>query len=133
MTRHQEPMTTRSTALLQQIEGSVLGRYRSCLFSGHDIPPAQLTLPLPSVYHLHSQFATLVFFAWLLKSRRDRWKATVLTAQAVQKSDVPTGKFENSQRFLRVCCYPRMFPCSLTSLVRQKRYADIARLALLAE
>src|SRR5213078_532765 len=35
------------------------GRYRSCLFSGHDTPPAQLTLPLPSVYHLHSQFATL--------------------------------------------------------------------------
>src|SRR6266480_480110 len=61
MTRHQEPMTTRSTALLQQIEGGVLGRYRSCLFSGHDTPPAQLTLPLPSVYHLHSQFATLVF------------------------------------------------------------------------
>src|SRR5205809_3292296 len=59
MTRHQEPMTTRSTALLQQIEGGVLGRYRSCLFSGHDTPPAQLTLPLPSVYHLHSQFATL--------------------------------------------------------------------------
>src|SRR5213083_2024057 len=61
MTRHQEPMTTRSTALLQQIEGGVLGRYRSCLFSGHDTPPAQLTLPLPSVYHLHSQFPTLVF------------------------------------------------------------------------
>src|SRR6266480_5291677 len=68
MTRHQEPMTTRSTALLQQIEGGVLGRYRSCLFSGHDTPPAQLTLPLPSVYHLHSQFATLVFLRAMTKS-----------------------------------------------------------------
>src|SRR5437762_11150616 len=67
MTRHQEPMTTRSTALLQQIEGGVLGRYRSCLFSGHDTPPAQLTLPLPSVYHLHSQFPTLVFFCQLIQ------------------------------------------------------------------
>src|SRR5438046_10714783 len=60
MTRHQEPMTTRSTALLQQIKGGVLGRYRSCLFSGHDTPPAQLTVPLPAVYHLHSQFPALV-------------------------------------------------------------------------
>src|SRR2546421_12107140 len=61
MACHQEPMATRSTALLQQIEGSVLGGYRSCLFSGHDTPPAQLTLLLPSVYHFHSLFATLVF------------------------------------------------------------------------
>src|SRR5947207_6769647 len=59
MACHQEPMATRSTALLQQIEGSVLGGYRSCLFSGHDTPPAQLTLLLPSVYHFHSLFATL--------------------------------------------------------------------------
>src|SRR5947207_9206701 len=70
MTRHQEPMTTRSTALLQQIEGGVLGRYRSCLFSGHDTPPAQLTLPLPSVYHLHSQFATL-------EKKTPIWKMTL--------------------------------------------------------
>src|SRR5437879_2197979 len=61
MAGHQELISTRSTALLQQVEGGMLGGYRSCLFSGHDTSPALLTLSPSSVYHFHSQFATLVF------------------------------------------------------------------------
>src|SRR5436190_17780621 len=95
MTRHQEPMTTRSTALLQQIEGGVLGRYRSCLFSGHDTPPAQLTLPLPSVYHLHSQFATLE------KKERTHPRSTApLLAKSPAKGESLVGAVDSAAALL---------------------------------
>ena len=55
-------------------------------------PPDDGVLPQNESSKTTGEFAACAvhFFAWLLKSRRDRWKAIVLTAQAVQKSDVHT-------------------------------------------
>jgi len=50
-------------------------------------PPDDGVLPQNESSKTTGEFAACAvhFFAWLLKSRRDRWKAIVLTAQAVQK------------------------------------------------